>query len=328
MREKIDSFSAKFLTGLFALGVLSLGMLLGGFQARAASGSLFQHFEDIEMTTHEGKRVRFYEDLIKGKVVSINFIYTRCSDSCPAETAKLREVYERLGDRVGRDIFMYSISVDPQHDTPEALNAFAKKFKIGPGWTFLRAEESDVERIEKHFGLDLDSDEFDDPDDHNISLVLGNERTGQWIKRSPFDNPGALARILGYRLFDGMVAQNTVKSYSEAPEAPLLSAGAFLFKTRCESCHTLGGGETLGPDLLGVTTRRDPAWLARWIREPDRMIEEGDPLALKLYREYRELAMPNLRLEDSEVKALVEYLTEADREKGLVPVPPRQARLH
>ncbi len=310
------------------LTALVLVLTLIGVAASAGARAPHRRFPEIELTTHEGKRVRFYEDLIQDKIVSINFIFTRCSDSCPAETAKLKEVYERLGDRVGRDIFMYSISIDPEHDTPEALKKFADKFQTGPGWLFLRAEEEDVKRLEERFGLDLDADEYDDPEDHNISLVMGNERTGQWIKRSPFDNPGALARILGYRLSDGMVARSDVKSYSEVPEAPQLSAGAFLFRTRCESCHTLGGGEGLGPDLAGVTARRERSWLARWISEPDKMIEEGDPEALALYVQYRELAMPNLRLEDTEVNALLEFLVEQDRERGIVPVPDRQARLN
>ena len=316
----------RFLTACASV-LLFLSTLIGA-EANADARAPHRRFPEIELTTHEGKRVRFYEDLIQDKVVSINFIFTSCPDSCPAETAKLKEVYERLGDRVGRDIFMYSISIDPEHDTPEALKKFAEKFQTGPGWLFLRAEEEDVRRLEERFGLDLDADEYDDPKDHNISLVLGNERTGQWIKRSPFDNPGALARMLGYRLFDGMVAQNGVKSYSEVPEAPQLSEGAFLFRTRCESCHTLGGGEGLGPDLAGVTARRERSWLARWISEPDKMIEEGDPEALALYVQYRELAMPNLRLEDTEVNALLEFLVEQDRERGIVPVPDRQARLN
>ena len=308
------------------LTALVLVLTLIGVAASAGARAPHRRFPEIELTTHEGKRVRFYEDLIQDKVVSINFIFTRCSDSCPAETAKLKEVYDRLGDRMGRDIFMYSISIDPEHDTPEALKKFADKFQTGPGWLFLRAEEEDVKRLEERFGLDLDADEYDDPEDHNISLVMGNERTGQWIKRSPFDNPGALARILGYRLSDGTVARSDVKSYSEVPEAPQLSEGAFLFRTRCESCHTLGGGEGLGPDLIGVTARRERNWLARWIREPDKMIEEGDPQALALYVQYRELAMPNLRLEQTEVDALLGFLMEQDRERGFVPVPPRQAR--
>ncbi|MCS5636031.1 MAG: SCO family protein [Myxococcota bacterium] len=313
----------RWLSLLLILGCVGV---LGPGQASADSRPPHRRFPEVELITHEGERVSLYEDLLRDKVVSINFIFTRCSDSCPAETAKLREVYERLGDRVGQDIFMYSISVDPEHDTPEALNAYAKKFQIGPGWLFLRASESDVELLEERFGLDLD-EQSQDPSDHNISLVLGNERTGQWIKRSPFDNPNALAHILGYRLSDGRVARRNEGSYVSAPEAKRFSEGAFLFQTRCESCHDLGKRHALGPDLLGVTVRRDRAWLVRWIREPDKMLEEGDPLALNLYREYGELAMPNLRLEESEVESVIDYLAEEDRKRGLAPAPARQALL-
>ena len=156
-----------------------------GPEANADTRAPHRRFPEVELTTHEGKRVRFYEDLIQDKVVSINFIFTRCSDSCPAETAKLKEVYDRLGDRVGRDIFMYSISIDPEHDTPEALKKFADKFQTGPGWLFLRASEDDVRRLEERFGLDLNPDEYDDPKDHNISLVMGNERHGAVDKAIP-----------------------------------------------------------------------------------------------------------------------------------------------
>jgi len=310
--------------------LLSLAVLLGCLallapaKAGAESRPPHRRFPDIELTTHEGKQVRFYEDLLRDKVVSINFIFTRCSDSCPAETAKLRAVHERLGDRVGRDIFMYSITVDPEFDTPEALKEYAEKFQIGPGWLLLRATESDVERLEDRFGLDLD-ERSDDPSDHNISLVMGNERTGQWIKRSPFDNPDSLAHILGYRLSDGQRARQNEGNYAAAPKMEKKSPGAFLFQTRCESCHALGERHALGPDLLGVTTRRDRGWLVRWIREPDKMLAEGDPVALSLYREYGEIAMPNLRLEDREVEAVIDFLTEEDQKKGLAPAPPRQA---
>lgn len=317
------AFRRRWLSLVILLGCMGL---LAPSQPSADSRPPHRRFPEIELTTHEGKRVRLYEDLLRDKVVSINFIFTRCSDSCPAETAKLLDVYERLGNRVGQDIFMYSISVDPEYDTPEALNTYAKKFQIGPGWLLLRATESDVELLERRFGLDLD-EQLDDPSDHNISLVMGNERTGQWIKRSPFDNPDSLAHILGYRLSDGRLARSDEGSYAAAPEMKRKSAGAFLFQTRCESCHDLGKRHPLGPDLLGVTVRRDPDWLARWIREPDKVLAEGDPVALSLFREYGEIAMPNLRLEESEVEAVIQYLAEEDKKRGLVPAPPRQALL-
>jgi protein SCO1/2 len=81
--------------------------------------------------------VRFFDDLIKDKVVMINIIYTSCPDVCPLETARLREVQKNLGDRVGKDVFMYSITVDPQRDTPEVLRKYAEKFDAGPGGLFL-----------------------------------------------------------------------------------------------------------------------------------------------------------------------------------------------
>ena len=71
------------------------------------------YFPNVPLTNHEGKQVRFFDDLIKDKVVVINFIYTTCPDSCPLETARLVEVQRILGDRVGRDVFMYSITIDP-----------------------------------------------------------------------------------------------------------------------------------------------------------------------------------------------------------------------
>ncbi len=79
------------------------------------------YFPNVPLVTHEGKSVRFFDDLIKDKVVLINFVYTSCEDSCPLETARLAVVQRILGDRVGRDVFMYSITVDPETDTPEVL---------------------------------------------------------------------------------------------------------------------------------------------------------------------------------------------------------------
>jgi cytochrome oxidase Cu insertion factor (SCO1/SenC/PrrC family) len=84
--------------------------------------------------------VHFFDDLIKDKMVMINFIYTSCPDVCPLETARLREGQKILGDRVGKGVFMYSITVDPQRDTPEVFRKYAKKFDAGPGGLFLTGE--------------------------------------------------------------------------------------------------------------------------------------------------------------------------------------------
>src|SRR5579859_394624 len=76
------------------------------------------HFPNIELITQDGKKVHFYDDLIKGRIVAIDLIYTSCQYACPLETARLAQVQKKLGDRVGQDIFFYSITIDPEHDTP------------------------------------------------------------------------------------------------------------------------------------------------------------------------------------------------------------------
>ncbi len=299
------------------LAVILWTLLAAGQGPAVASQKLPPHriFPDVELLNHEGKRLRFYEDLIRDKVVAINFMFTSCRDSCPAETARLREVHDLLGDRVGQDIFMISISVDPEHDTPEVLAQYVKKFKIGKGWQFLMGSIDDIEMIQKRLAMTVTAIDSE-PDDHDISLLMGNERTGQWVKRSPFDNPNHLARLVAYRLFDGQMKMENARSYAEVPEVTNLTSASYLFDNRCSSCHSIGGGESLGPDLLGVTIRRDRDWLARWIREPDQMLLEGDPQALAVFREYRELPMPNLRLRESEVELLIQYMEERDEEIG------------
>ena len=300
---------------LVIFSTLCLTLAFSGAHA-SSQGMGAAYFPNTPLITHEGKSVRFYDDLVAGKVVAINFIFTSCPDSCPAETAKLQRVREQLGDRVGDDIFMYSISIDPDHDTPEVLAEYREKFGIGPGWTFLTGNEDEIIHLRKRLGLYME-DIQDDDRNHNLTFIVGNDRTGKWVKRSPFDNPKSLANLIGYELFDGRIPRQNARSYRDVPKAPEYSRGEYLFRTRCDSCHTLGGGSTrLGPDLLGVTDRRERAWLARWIREPDAMLREGDPIATELYRRYGEIAMPNLRLDQADVDALIEHISSESRRLG------------
>src|SRR5262245_14947975 len=88
------------------------------------------YFPNLPVVTHEGKTLRFYDDLLKGKIVVINFIYTSCQDICPIATARLAQVEDKLGEKVGRDFFFISMTVDPEHDTPERLNEYAKAFSV------------------------------------------------------------------------------------------------------------------------------------------------------------------------------------------------------
>jgi protein SCO1/2 len=124
----------KRMPALFSILVL-IGAILayrGGPATAAGDASSIwgaDYFPNTQLITQEGTKVRFFDDLIKDKVVVINFIFTRCPDACPLETARLREVQKILGDRVGQDVFMYSISIDPEYDTPEVLSRYREKFR-------------------------------------------------------------------------------------------------------------------------------------------------------------------------------------------------------
>ncbi len=269
-------------------------------------------FPNVALTNQDGETLRFYDDMIKGKVVSINFMFTSCGDSCPLETAKLRTVQKMLGEHSGKDVYMYSITVDPDRDTPEVLKAYMQKFDVGPGWQFLTGKKEDIDLVRDTLGM-LSADE-QELSDHAINFVLGNEETGQWFKRTPFDIPEALVSLLLGRLQQHRLtasAAATFPSYAQSSALPPSRPGEDLYNTRCTACHTIGEGDKLGPDLLGVVAKRDRQWLVRWLQEPDAMIAEKDPLAMALYTQYNNLAMPNVKLTEQQALDLIEYMQAA-----------------
>ncbi|MDB5954658.1 SCO family protein [Ramlibacter sp.] len=273
------------------------------------------YFPNVPLTTMDGKPVKFYDDLIKGKVVAVNFIFTGCTASCGMETARMRQVQQLLGDRVGKDVFFYSITIDPDNDSPEALKAYAKKFDVGPGWTFLTGDIKDIDMLRSKFGLYKPPQLVDGQIDHDLSMMIGNDTTGRWQKASPMENPEVLATQIGSWLSNWKgTPTHQNPSYAKAPvRLPQLSKGEELFRTRCATCHTVGINDTpmaktIGPDLTYVTSSRDRNWLVRWIREPDVMLAEKDPLAMTLYAKYNKLAMPNLKLKDGEIESLLSFM--------------------
>ncbi|KJH77316.1 SCO family protein [Pseudomonas sp. ES3-33] len=308
--------------------VLASRLLLAHEAASATNGSVTpwggDYFPNTLLTNQDGQQVHFFDDLIKGKVVVINFIFTSCSDSCPLETARLRQVQTLLGDRVGKDIFFYSISIDPLSDTPAVLKAYAQRFRVGPGWQFLTGEFDDVTELRHKLGLFIEGVDNGRNKDHNLSLIVGNQETGRWMKASPFENPWILADQLANTL-QNWKQPSIEQSYADAPQIRPPSTGEELFRTRCASCHSLGpqdgqgiGMRSIGPDLIGVTRQRDPAWLSRWIREPDRMLAEGDPIATALFERFEKIPMPNLRLDESSAQAVIDFLTqETERQQAL-----------
>lgn len=266
------------------------------------------HFPNVPLITHEGRAVRFYDDLIKDKAVVVNLMFTQCDDACPLETARLAQVQRLLGERVGREIHFYSISIDPARDTPAVLKAYAEKFQTGPGWLFLTGNKNDIRLVAKRLGLSSRTDDAD-RDGHLPSLMIGVEPSGQWMRLAALDNPRFLAtKIESFLTGWNQRPEKAASSYAVARPIEGMNAGAYLFRTRCASCHTVGQGEALGPDLAGVTNRREPAWLKRFIKAPDLLRAERDPLAMALFEKYKTVRMPNLHLGDGDVQALIGYL--------------------
>ena len=131
--------------------------------------------------THTGRKVRFYEDLVRGRIVTVNLAYTRCSGSCPTGFAKLRELQDGLGDDLGREVVMYTLTLDPEHDTPKILREARREYGARDGWTFLTGSTEGVEEVRRSLGL-YDPDPRIDADrsQHSGLLVLGNDPLQRW----------------------------------------------------------------------------------------------------------------------------------------------------
>ncbi|MCI0539609.1 MAG: SCO family protein [Verrucomicrobiales bacterium] len=140
-----------------------------------------RHFPNVELVTHEGEKVRFYDDLVKGKKAVINFMYAHCENICPPVMYNLTRVQKRLGDRVGRDIFMYSITLKPEEDTPEVLKAHAKALGVRPGWVLLTGRSEDIEMLRRRLRFTYD-DPIEDADksNHIGHVRYGNEPAVRW----------------------------------------------------------------------------------------------------------------------------------------------------
>jgi len=146
-----------------------------------------KYFTNAVLQTHEGKQVKFYDDLIKGRQVLINLMYANCEGACPAVTAKLIKVHEALKDRMGKNLFMYSITLKPEQDDVEAIKHFAEMHGAAnlPGWTFLTGDPYDIETIRfrlfrwDHINFDLDLDL------HASMLRIINDGNNVWTMVTP-----------------------------------------------------------------------------------------------------------------------------------------------
>ena len=149
-----------------------------------------RYFPNLTLVTHEGKRVRFYDDLIKNKIVVINFMYADCEGICPGVTMNLVKVQQALGERVGRDIFMYSITLKPEHDTPVVLAEYARAHGAKPGWLFCTGAPQDIEGLRRKLGfVDPDPQIDQDKSQHIGNIRYGNEALQWWAACPGLANP-------------------------------------------------------------------------------------------------------------------------------------------
>ena len=155
------------------------------------------YFPNFALRTHENRVVRFYDDLIKGKIVIINMMYAQCEGICPAMTSNLVHVQAVLADRIGRDIFMYSLTLQPEIDTPSALRDYAQMHGAGPGWLFLTGRRREMEVLRRKLGFfDPDPAVDQDRSQHLGFVRFGNEALDRWAACPALSNPEQIVRSI------------------------------------------------------------------------------------------------------------------------------------
>ena len=176
---------------------------------REETGNLAKiKFPDVEVLNQNGERLHFYRDLVKGKTVAINFIFTTCTTICPPLDATFARMQKELGERAGRDVHLISISVDPLTDTPERLKAWGAKFRAGAGWTFVTGEKTQVDEL-----LRAVSASSANPQDHTPTVIIGNDARGEWTRAYGLSKPSQLIAIIKQMLGEATPA-------AAAPAAP------------------------------------------------------------------------------------------------------------
>jgi protein SCO1 len=163
----------------------------------AKAGPRANYFPNSIVQTHTGKKLRFYDDVVRGKIVVFNMMYSVCTGICPSNTANLLGVQEALGKRLGKDIFMYSMTLQPQFDTPQALQEYVKRYAIGPGWTFLTGKPAEMEVIRRKLGFYNDDPAIDsDLLNHTGMVRAGNESLDRWFMLPSLSRPKLMARAI------------------------------------------------------------------------------------------------------------------------------------
>ena len=146
---------------------------------------------DLELLDQNGRKINFYTDLVKGRTVAINFIFTTCTTICPPLGATFARVQKELGDKAGRDVRLISVSVDPATDTPERLKAWGAKFHAGDGWTLVTGNKPQVDELLRALGASSARRE-----DHTPTILIGNDASGTWTRSYGLAKASQLVQII------------------------------------------------------------------------------------------------------------------------------------
>jgi cytochrome oxidase Cu insertion factor (SCO1/SenC/PrrC family) len=214
-----------------------------------------------------------------------------------------------MGDSLGRDIYFYSISVDPETDTPERLKAYAEAFGAGPGWLFLTGNAADIRALRHKLG-----DRGVALSEHRNEILLGNGRTGEWARNNVLADLDGVA--LAVRSMDASWRPPSDTLRSRANTLLPNIAGEVLYTRLCAGCHTVGMGDRVGPDLAGVFGRRTSDWLVRFIADPEKLRRQGDAIALDLAGRFPVVRMPGLGLNKSDVADLLSYIARLETDEA------------
>src|SRR6185436_1625707 len=158
-----------------------------------------RYFPNVVLTTHEGKRVRFYDDLLKDKIVVLSLMYASCEGVCPVITANLMKARKLLPEAARTQVHFYSITLKPEADTPEKLREYAEMHGTGPGWLFLTGSPEDVELLRQKLGyVDIDPEVDKDKTRHSGMVRFGNEPLAQWGACQGEARPEWMAKEIGF----------------------------------------------------------------------------------------------------------------------------------
>ena len=187
-----DMRRAQFLRGgAAALAGAAAGSFLTPTPQAASPEAIIPNVAVIDQA---GQRLHFYDDLIRGRAVLMNFFFTSCSDTCPLVTQNLREVQDILGERMGRDIFMVSASLQPELETPEILHDYAAMWDVRPGWSFVTGRPDDIEQLRRATGFaDVNAVVRDS---HTGLIRYGNDRLQRWAGTTALGRPAWIAKTV------------------------------------------------------------------------------------------------------------------------------------